>query len=66
MVRGNTLRVAPVTANMKILGVGELARSMDMAIAHAVQLDAIDGFTIGFTSSAQLTQVTGKIAQVAI
>jgi hypothetical protein len=47
---------------MKILGVGELARSMDMAIAHAVQLDAIDGFT----SYAQLTQVTGKIAQVAI
>jgi 1-deoxyxylulose-5-phosphate synthase len=51
---------------MKILGVGELARSMDMAIAHAVQLDAIDGFTIGFTSYAQLAQVTGKIAQVAI
>jgi hypothetical protein len=50
---------------MKILGVGALAKQMDMAIAHAVRLDAIDGFTIGFTSAAQLQEVTAKIAQVA-
>jgi aryl-alcohol dehydrogenase-like predicted oxidoreductase len=47
---------------MKILGVGGLARTMDTAINHAMALDVIDGFTIGFTSYAQLTQVTGKIA----
>ena len=49
---------------MKILGVGELANRMDTAIAHAVQLDAIDAFTIGFTSNTQLEQVTQKIAAV--
>lgn len=49
---------------MKILGVGALANQMDKAIGHAVQLDAIDAFTIGFTSYAQLTQVTAKIDQL--
>ena len=38
---------------------------MDTAIGHAVQLDAIDAFTIGFTSYAQLQQVTAKISAVA-
>ncbi len=51
---------------MKILGVGALARTLDSAIAHAVKLDAIDAFTIGFTSQTQLQQVTTKIAQVAV
>jgi aryl-alcohol dehydrogenase-like predicted oxidoreductase len=49
---------------MKILGVGQLAKTMDTAIRHAVQLDALDAFTIGFTSYAQLEQVTAKIAQL--
>jgi aryl-alcohol dehydrogenase-like predicted oxidoreductase len=49
---------------MKILGVGRLASQMDNAIRHAVQLDAIDAFTIGFTSTAQLQQITTKITQV--
>jgi predicted oxidoreductase len=49
---------------MKILGIGELATQMDMAIRHAVQLDAIDAFTIGFTSYEQLDQVATKIAEV--
>jgi len=49
---------------MKILGVGELANQMDTAIKHAVGLDCIDAMTIGFTSFAQLTQVTGKIQAV--
>jgi aryl-alcohol dehydrogenase-like predicted oxidoreductase len=48
---------------MKILGVGKLANQMDTAIRHAVELDAIDAFTIGFTSYSQLDEVTTKIAQ---
>ena len=51
---------------MKILGVGRLANRMDEALSHAVRLDAIDAFTIGFTSYAQLTEVTTKIGQVAV
>jgi 1-deoxyxylulose-5-phosphate synthase len=49
---------------MKILGEGALGGSLDTAIPHAVKLDAIDAFTIGFTSNAQLDQVTQKIAAV--
>jgi aryl-alcohol dehydrogenase-like predicted oxidoreductase len=49
---------------MKILGEGQLGGSLDTAIPHAVKLDAIDAFTIGFTSNAQLDQVTQKIAAV--
>jgi 1-deoxyxylulose-5-phosphate synthase len=48
---------------MKILGVGGLANQLDTAISHAVKLDVIDAFTIGFTSNAQLQQVTSKINQ---
>ena len=49
---------------MKILGEGQLGNQVDRAIAHAVQLDSIDAFTIGFTSNAQLDQVMQKIAAV--
>jgi aryl-alcohol dehydrogenase-like predicted oxidoreductase len=49
---------------MKILGEGELANRLDMAIKHAVDLDAIDAFTIGFTSTTQLDQVVQKIGTV--
>jgi aryl-alcohol dehydrogenase-like predicted oxidoreductase len=49
---------------MKILGVGRLASELDMAIAHAVGLDSIDAFTIGFKSTDELDQVTQKIATV--
>jgi aryl-alcohol dehydrogenase-like predicted oxidoreductase len=49
---------------MKILGEGQLGGSLDTAISHAVKLDAIDAFTIGFTSNTQLDQVTQKIAAV--
>lgn len=49
---------------MKILGEGRLAAQLDMAIGHAVGLDCIDAFTIGFTSTTQLDQVTQKIATV--
>jgi 1-deoxyxylulose-5-phosphate synthase len=47
---------------MKILGEGRLASQLDTAIQHAVGLDCIDGFTIGFTSPAELDQVTQRIA----
>jgi 1-deoxyxylulose-5-phosphate synthase len=47
---------------MKILGEGALRNDVDRAIAHAVQLDSIDAFTIGFTSNTQLDQVIQKIA----
>jgi predicted aldo/keto reductase-like oxidoreductase len=49
---------------MKILGEGQLGNQLDRAIAHAVGLDAIDAFTIGFTSDAQMDQVMQKIATV--
>jgi aryl-alcohol dehydrogenase-like predicted oxidoreductase len=47
---------------MKILGEGQLGNQVDRAIAHAVGLDTIDAFTIGFTSNTQLDQVMQKIA----
>jgi aryl-alcohol dehydrogenase-like predicted oxidoreductase len=49
---------------MKILGEGQLANQLDMAIRHAVNLQTIDAFTIGFTSRAQLDEVIQKIAAV--
>jgi aryl-alcohol dehydrogenase-like predicted oxidoreductase len=49
---------------MKILGEGELANQLDRAIGHAVGLDCLDAFTIGFTSTAQLDQVTQRIDAV--
>jgi 1-deoxyxylulose-5-phosphate synthase len=47
---------------MKILGEGQLGGDLDTAIGHAVRLDAIDAFSIGFTSRTQLDQVMTKIA----
>ena len=47
---------------MKILGEGRLGNDLDRALTHAVGLDSIDAFTIGFTSNAQLDQVMQKIA----
>jgi len=49
---------------MKILGEGQLGNDLDRAITHAVGLDAIDAFTIGFTSNAQMDEVVQKIATV--
>ena len=49
---------------MKILGEGEAVDRMDEAINHAVRLDGLDGFTIGFTNRAQMEEVTSKIAAV--
>jgi 1-deoxyxylulose-5-phosphate synthase len=49
---------------MKILGEGQLGNQVDRAITHAVGLDCIDAFTIGFTSNTQLDEVMQKIATV--
>jgi 1-deoxyxylulose-5-phosphate synthase len=46
---------------MKILGEGQLANQLDMAVKHAVDLDALDAFTIGFTNQGHLDQVVQKI-----
>ena len=47
---------------MKILGEGQLGNQVDRAIAHAMGLDCIDAFTIGFTTTGQLDEVMQKIA----
>jgi predicted aldo/keto reductase-like oxidoreductase len=47
---------------MKILGEGQLSNQVDRAITHAVGLDCIDAFTIGFTTTGQLDEVMQKIA----
>jgi aryl-alcohol dehydrogenase-like predicted oxidoreductase len=47
---------------MKILGQGDATDRFDQAIEHAVNLAAIDAFTMGFTSTGQLDQVREKIA----
>lgn len=49
---------------MKILGQGDATDRFDQAIEHAVNLAAIDAFTMGFTSTAQLDQVRNKIASM--
>lgn len=49
---------------MKILGQGDLGGQIDAAIGHAVALDCIDGFTIGFKSRRELEEVQTKIAAV--
>jgi predicted aldo/keto reductase-like oxidoreductase len=49
---------------MKILGQGDLVQRFDDAMDHAVRLACLDGFTIGFTSRAQLEQAAIKIESV--
>jgi hypothetical protein len=49
---------------MKILGQGDLRGQLDAALGHAVALDCIDGFTIGFRSRAELEEAQAKIAAV--
>lgn len=46
---------------MKILGQGDLSNSVEAAIAHAARLDCLDGFSIGFRSTAELDDVRAKI-----
>ncbi len=49
---------------MKIFGGGENVEQFDEAIEHATRLDAIHGFTIGFTSLEQLDEVADKMTRV--
>ena len=58
----NLLKQMKASGKGVILGEGQLGNQVDRALAHAVQLDTIDAFTIGFTSNAQLDQVMQKIA----
>ena len=46
---------------MKILGQGELASKLDIALRHATSLDCVDAFTIGFKSREELAEVQTKI-----
>jgi 1-deoxyxylulose-5-phosphate synthase len=46
---------------MKILGQGELASKLDIALRHATSLDCVDAFTIGFKSRQELAEVQAKI-----
>jgi aryl-alcohol dehydrogenase-like predicted oxidoreductase len=47
---------------MKILGAGQLGGDLNRAVSHAVRLDCIDAFSIGFTSRTQFDQVTARVA----
>jgi hypothetical protein len=47
---------------MKILGQGDLADSLGQAISHAVRLDSLDAFTIGFKSRGELDDVVRRIS----
>lgn len=49
---------------MKILGQGDAVNRIDQAVEHAVRLDALDAFTIGFTSPMQLDEVAEKISRI--
>ena len=42
---------------MKIMGQGKLAHDVNGAIEHAVKLDCLDSFTIGFTQAKHLDEV---------
>lgn len=46
---------------MKIMGQGKLNHDVNRAIEHAVKLDCLDTFTIGFTSTRQMDEVINKM-----
>lgn len=51
---------------MKILGAGRLTHDVNRAIDHAVKLDCLDTFTIGFSNKSHLDEVISKMPQVAL
>ena len=55
-------RAGKAVIGMKILGQGELKDSLQDAISHAVRLDSLDAFTIGFKSRGELDDVARRIA----
>jgi predicted aldo/keto reductase-like oxidoreductase len=51
---------------MKIMAQGDLAHDVDRAVSHAVKLDCLDTFTIGFTSTKQLDEVVTKMPKLSV
>jgi aryl-alcohol dehydrogenase-like predicted oxidoreductase len=51
---------------MKIMGQGKLGHDVNRAIEHAVKLDCLDTFTIGFTSSKQMDEVVNKMPALSL
>jgi hypothetical protein len=58
-------RAKKAVIGMKILGQGDLVDRLDEAVFHAVKLDELDAFTIGFRSRAELSDMTRRIARAA-
>ena len=50
---------------MKILGAGQLTHDVNRAIEHAVKLDCLDAFTIGFSRKEHLDEVVKRIPRFA-
>jgi len=46
---------------IKIMGQGKLSHDVNRAIEHAVKLDCLDAFTIGFTGARQMDEVINKM-----
>jgi aryl-alcohol dehydrogenase-like predicted oxidoreductase len=57
-------RAGKAVIGMKILGQGELSDALDEAISHAVKLETLDAFTIGFKSRGELDDVVRRITAV--
>lgn len=55
-------RASKAVIGMKILGQGDLSDSLEGAISHAVRLEALDAFTIGFKSRGELDDVVRRVA----
>ena len=57
-------RAGKAVIGMKILGQGELSDALDASVSHAVKLDTLDAFTIGFKSRGELDDIVRRIAAV--
>ena len=51
---------------MKILGAGQLTHDVNRGVEHAIKLDCLDAFTIGFSRREHLEEVVQKISRLAI
>jgi aryl-alcohol dehydrogenase-like predicted oxidoreductase len=51
---------------MKIMGQGKLAHDVNRAVEHAVRLDCLDCFTIGFTQAKHLDEVVAKMPSLTL
>jgi aryl-alcohol dehydrogenase-like predicted oxidoreductase len=55
-------RAGKAVIGMKILGQGDLTDALDEAVSHAVKLDTLDAFTIGFKSRGELDDLVRRIS----